>query len=386
MTGVQIHWPEKHATLERMRAESVARASSRVAFVIVGATEIETSELPGNARIFNCSDHAHAESIANAISSAYPARVGVNALPEPTFKAKLPTPSLAAITCFYNPAGFKSLRSNYDRFASQFDHPSWPPLFTVEIALPGQRFSIPKGDRVLRLRAKHALWFKECALNIVARTFVPEEFGAIAWLDCDLIFENQEWPAMTCERLRDIPAVQLFDEITHLDRAGDPVRTRRGVVAQLKTLSSIPEIFGDYSPGGAWAAHREFFDRFGLYERFITGGGDAMAHSAMMTHLDPPYLRGFENDALAADFRQWALPVARHVRGDVDCVPGHVTHLWHGDRDNRQYRERRYYLAGFDPVADLRSNSKTGLLEWATDKPELHSRHVEYFKARKEDG
>lgn len=308
--------------------------------------------------------------------------------PEQRQKFRLPAPKLAAVTVFYNPAGFHRLRENYDRFADQFTRPGWPPLYTVEIAIGRQKYSIPKTERVKRLRAAHPLWFKENAINLAARdhSFIPDEFNGIAWIDCDMIFSNENWPQQTAERLRDLPAVQLYHTIHHQNRYGARISTRKGVVAHLATLDALPERFGDHCPGGAWAAHRDFLQTFGLYERFITGGGDAMAHSAMMGQLDPPYLRGFDNPELAADYRLWAAPVARHVRGDVAHIPGEVDHLWHGDRENRQYRERRHYLEGFDPESDLHHNPRTGLLEWATDKPELHVRHTEYFNRRKEDG
>jgi len=336
-----------------------------------------------NTRSFQPRDKRHAARIlAELESQGFTFKQPEKRLP------RLPAPKLAAVTCFYNPASFQTLRENYDRFAEQFTQPGWPPLFTVEIALPGQEFSIPAGPRVLQLRAQHALWFKENAINIAARhrDFIPSEFTGIAWLDCDLLFENQAWATEAAEKLRDVPAVQCFQSITHLDRAGDPIQTRKGVVAHLSELEEFPRKFGDCPPGGAWAAHREFFDRFGLYEKFITGGGDAMAHSAMMQHLEPHYLKGFENDALAKDYTRWACPVARHIRGQVDYVPGNIKHIWHGDREHRQYRERRYYLHDMNPAEDLHHNEETDLIEWATNKPELHRRHVEYFQNRREDG
>lgn len=336
-----------------------------------------------NLRCFPVKDAKHRQRIVAELESkgykfAWPKSV----------KHRLPAPRLAAVTCFYNPAGFHTLRANYDQFAEQFEADTAPPLFTVEIALSGQDFSIPAGDRVLQLRAKHPLWFKENAINIAAtrHDFIPDEFTAIAWLDCDLIFENPDWHAIAAEKLRDVPAVQCFRTITHLDRNGEPQQTRKGVVAHLAELDHMPAAYGDHPPGGAWAAHREFFERFRLYEGNVNGGGDAMVHSAMMQNMEPGYLRLFENELLESHFQKWAEPVARHVRGQVDFVPGHIRHLWHGDKVNRQYKERCELLADFNPETDIHHNEKTNLLEWATDKPEMHRRHVEYFEKRKEDG
>lgn len=334
-------------------------------------------------RAFPIRDAAHGERIIRELEGkgyAY-------ARPKVT-RHRLPAPRLAAVTCFYNPAGFSTLRENYNRFAEQFEADGMPPLYTVEIALPGQEFSIPKGPRVLHLRAAHALWFKENAINIAAthRDFIPSEFTAIAWIDCDLLFNNPRWPEIAAEKLRDVPAVQLFQTITHLDREGEPESTRKGVAAHLADIRDTPAEYGDFPPGGAWAAHREFFDRFKLYEGNVTGGGDAMVHAAFMVNINPPFLQRFQNERLANHFQRWALPVARHVRGQVDYVPGEVTHLWHGDRVHRQYRERVELLADFDPDVDIHHNEQTDLLEWATDKPELHRRHLEYFEKRREDG
>lgn len=346
---------------------------------------------PGRFRCYECRNQpVKAERIMSELAAAgYKIKAAASAREskEPQWEP-MPQPRIAAVCCFYNPAGFKTLRRNYDCFAEQFEQDGWPPLYTVEIAFRGQRFTVLKSDRVKHLRAKDKLWIKENVINIAARDrdFIPPEFDAIAWIDCDLVFKNQNWRDQAEELLRNKPVVQLYSEITHNDQDGKPIQTRKSVAAHLAQLDTLPVNFGDHPPGGAWAAHREFFDRFGLYERFITGGGDALAHAAFMGQLNPPYLRAVKSNKIADNFRRWALPVARHVRGDVGCVEGHIAHLWHGDRVNRQYRERTKYLVDFDPNEDLHPNLDTGILEWATDKPELHCRHIEYFEQRREDG
>ena len=346
---------------------------------------------PARFRCYECRDQPvkAARIMSELVAAGYTIKAAASAdeSKEPQWEP-MPKPRIAAVCCFYNPAGFKTLRKNYDRFAEQFEQDGWPPLYTVEIAFRGQRFTMPQSDRVKHMRAKDKLWLKENVLNIAARDreFIPPEFDAIAWIDCDLIFKNQNWRDQAEGLLRNKPVVQLYSEITHNDRDRNPIQTRTSVAAHLAKLDTLPVNFGDHPPGGAWAAHREFFDRFGLYEKFITGGGDALAHAAFMGQFEPPYLRAVNCDKVADDFRRWALPVARHVRGDVGCIKGRITHLWHGDRENRQYRERTQYLVDFDPSTDLHRNVTTGILEWATDKPELHRRHVEYFEQRREDG
>jgi hypothetical protein len=67
---------------------------------------------------------------------------------------------------------------------------------------------------------------------------------------------------------------------------------------------------------------------------------------------------------------------------------GEARHLWHGDRENRQYHSRDAMLCqfDFDPHAHLQTNHD-GILELTPAAPAgLQSAIAAYFRARRDDG
>lgn len=81
--------------------------------------------------------------------------------------------------------------------------------------------------------------------------------------------------------------------------------------------------------------------------------------------------------------RAWCNSFGPH---NVGFIPGNVRHLFHGYRSDRHYRERHVLLSThrYDPQTDVRIG-ENGLLEWCSDKPDLHAAVREYFMSRNED-
>jgi hypothetical protein len=99
MHGIQIHWPAERATVDRLREESAARDPANLAFVVIGPTGVNSSDLPGNARIFNCPDHDTAENIAAAIAGTYPTREGAPVSPPDPDPETAPLPETIQSFC-----------------------------------------------------------------------------------------------------------------------------------------------------------------------------------------------------------------------------------------------------------------------------------------------
>jgi hypothetical protein len=144
-------------------------------------------------------------------------------------------------------------------------------------------------------------------------------------------------------------------------------------------------LLGHGAPGGAWASRRELLRKHGLYALNIVGGGDQVFVDGVFGHRNGGWCRR-SAPRLVADWRRWQHRVYADVRGCVGCVSGDVIHLHHGARPNRRYAERTRILQDhdFDPMHDVRIGDN-GLLEWASDKPDLHRALRDYFTGRRED-
>ena len=93
------------------------------------------------------------------------------------------------------------------------------------------------------------------------------------------------------------------------------------------------------------------------------------------------------SDRQADHYLEWARRYHEMVRAETGFADGVVSHLWHGDVEDRRYRDRHDGLKrfGFDPVDDI-AHAADGAWRWNTAKPGLHAHVRSYFASRNEDG
>ena len=306
---------------------------------------------------------------------------------------------LWAISCYFNPMGYYRRRQNYLRFR----HSLSVPLLTVELSYQDHyEIADDEADIVVRLRGQDILWQKERLLN-VALAHLPRDCEKLAWLDCDVLMEAQDWASET-ERLLDrFPLVQLFSQLIHLGPDGAltdaklaPASKRRTSMAYRWATQTVPddlflrpEATGRErcNCGMAWAANRTLLERHGLYDAMILGMGDKMIAAAAVGRFDDVIPAHRMNARQADHYLQWAIPFHDAVRGNLGHRAGNIYHLWHGDLSDRRYVERYdgFEAFDFDPRRDL-AIDPAGCWQWNSKKLDLH-RHVEqYFRWRREDG
>jgi hypothetical protein len=295
---------------------------------------------------------------------------------------------LAIVTTYFNPAGWRTRSSNYARFTDGMRRAGLA-VVTVECAFGAAEFALPPSADVVPMRARDVLWQKERLINAaVAR--LPAQFTKVAWLDCDVLFEDSAWAHAASRLLDDVAFVQLFDRIVRLPRGhvsfSGEGHARPGFAARRT---------GDASPGGhghvgyAWAARRDALRGRGLYDACIAGGADhVMAHAFGGEPRSPCIDEILGRDgARRRHFDDWCRALPRAAAKGVGFVPGALFHLWHGEAADRRYGARNRDLAAlsFDPATDIRVGP-SGCWEWASEKPELHRWTQDYFARRNEDG
>ncbi len=93
------------------------------------------------------------------------------------------------------------------------------------------------------------------------------------------------------------------------------------------------------------------------------------------------------NRRQAEHYLSWAKPMFCDVRGSIGWVDGEIDHLFHGDRQNRNYRQREigFHQFDFDPFNDIVIGDN-GCWRWNTEKYAMHEYVRNYFESRKEDG
>lgn len=307
-----------------------------------------------------------------------------------------PAKGLWVVTAYYNPCGYGTRFRNYQIFAETLRR-SGVPLLTVECAFGDQPFTLEKSPNVVQVRSSSVIWQKERLLNL-ATSWLPSSCRYVAWLDCDLLFENKEWAVETAALLDEVPLVQVFETCNRLSEGNFSTTKGRSVRRSFASVTpkdpsvlKLSHFETHGHTGYGWAARRSLLDRHGLYEFAIIGSGDHfMAHAAFGDEGGKCLeLMSGEVWNQIKHFLDWAEPFADSVAGRVRATSGEVVHLWHGDLENRRYFERSRDLIrlGFNPYTDLVA-SPGKPLEWnpSMNKPELVTMFEKYFSSRQEDG
>lgn len=293
------------------------------------------------------------------------------------------TGQLAVLCCFFNPCGYRTPVKNLRTFRESLARQGVP-LYLLELAIGDQPFALEPSEGVVQLRSPTILFHKERLLNALLER-VPRSFDLLAWVDGDLIFEQDGWVRATQERLEHFPIVQLFDRAKYLDKAGHTIETRVGMAAAVD--SRLPDFrkFAVYHPGFAWAARREWWERHKLFDLNVLGSGDSDMACGFYGWWEHPHLTGY-HPAMRQAVLAWGQQVWHDVRGRVGYVPGVVRHLWHGSLVDRQYvwRWRAFSRFQYQPARDLRAGAH-GLWEWTGANPIFEQGVREYFLARRED-
>ena len=310
-----------------------------------------------------------------------------------------PAPRLWAITCYFNPSGYQRKLENYRIFRRRFA----AALVCVELSFTGDfALTASDADILIQLRGQAVLWQKERLLNVALQA-LPASCEAVAWVDCDVIFERDDWPALAVRALHDAPLVHLFRTRCNLARAtparpldlsriesqavslGYKLRTGEATPDDVRR-SDAPLALGS-TAGLAWAARRDLLAGHGLYDACILGSGDRVMVSAAIGRLNHGIDAVLMNERQARHYRLWGEPFHATIRGQVGYIEGRAFHLWHGDLRGRRYEERHRGLRRheFDPFADIALDA-SGCWRWNSDKPEMQVYVREYFDARDEDG
>jgi hypothetical protein len=310
------------------------------------------------------------------------------------------TVMLWAVTSFFNPLNYKSRLTTYRTFKEHLR----VPLIAVELSYGGS-FELrgDDADIVVQLVGRDVLWQKERLLNLALRS-LPPECDAVAWLDADVIFASDDWPARAQAALERFRIIQLFSERCNLAQGA----TRSGAdwspleltapsvgytIATGKLEPGILGVAGSYVTGGptnglAWAARRSLLDRHGLYDAHVLGQGDRAIVCAAVAKFDDWVLAAAANRRQEQHYRAWAEPFFADVAKGIGFIDGRIFHLWHGDAKARTLRTPHYRDFGkfsFDPFNDIAVDAN-GCWRWNSVKPEMHRYVADFFAFRKEDG
>jgi hypothetical protein len=222
---------------------------------------------------------------------------------------------------------------------------------------------------ILKFKGSDFLWQKESIINKTV-SILPDNINYIIWADGDIIWKSHDWIREVKKKLDIYGAVQLFRCVKYLDEP------QKNILHTSKCYNS--DNFS-YAPGGAIAVKREFFEFIGLYDLNLTGGGDAVFWMGVTGKMRSDWKDIFNSEFIDKTERwikkSYSFFRNQHTHLDIDCY-----HLWHGPRENRQYRSRHYILKNAS-VKDFIKNDH-GLYELSSSNLEFETKMRDYFNTR----
>ncbi len=277
---------------------------------------------------------------------------------------------LALVSNYYNPSRNPIKLRNYQLFRDGINKFN-AHLFMVEAAFGDQEFTLPKEDVAHQVRNQEVIWQQHRLFNL-AIDRLPEQYDKVAWIDCDIVFQTENWFESTEAALDECQFVQLFREVRWLKKDLKGVEATKISAALSYEKHKHPFHQGGAWPGFAWAGRRETLCKHKIYDYWITGSSDIATVIGMVGMFDIPWF-DMATKPMMDHYLKWAKPFHSDVQSSLGWIEATIDHLWHGNLSNRNYRQRWEILQrhNFDPAKDM-TIGDNGCFQWSSDKPELH--------------
>jgi hypothetical protein len=310
---------------------------------------------------------------------------------KPSIRKKIQkSDKLAVITSFFNPANYENNKSNYNRFKT-FIADAGVDLFTAELVFDNQEFFTEENEYNLHIRGgvDNIMWQKERLLNLLLDK-IPSEYNNIAWIDCDVIFENENWVNEINNKLRTYKLLQLFENVKFTGPRNEINNSRKGIIKHLYDDKQKDSVDFDLKKGGtpglAWAIRRECIKKVKFIDTQILGGADGLMMLASVGCFEKQFIYDQMNIKWKSDTLVWSVQFFKEIENSVFFIPGEIIHLYHGDIVKRNYSQRGKYLSSnnYEPKTDITLDNN-GVWKWNSDKPIMHKQVNGYFFERDED-
>lgn len=246
------------------------------------------------------------------------------------------------------------------------------PTFTIEMYEDE-----PDISDAIHVKTDFILFQKERLCHLLEK-HIPESFTKLMFMDCDLIFGNEDWYDQVSNRLEHVEVVQPFSRAIWLDITYKKLMKERIPIAFYTKLGQITNTggIGGYHPGFAWAFQRSWFRKNGFFQYAVLGDGDTISSTVWF-------------DYTLFEPKQFLINAVNEYKSSIDMpttcfIEGTVYHLWHGDSKKRQYSSRRRIFQDVNDIRDVIKEDKNGLFALRNDK--LKPKIRAYFMRRDDDG
>jgi len=304
------------------------------------------------------------------------------------------TEGLAVVSCYFNPCHYSSRLRNYKIFRKQIIKKDIR-FITLELAFGDDDFELTGYSEVIPIRTSsdNIMWQKERLLNIGITKLIEEGYEKIAWLDADIVFEDENWPEKISNCLNKHKVCQIFSEVYREDESIGNGEYKTGCIKNYKNTGELS--VEDSEPGFGWAAESFVLKNNLLYDRAVASTeNDSLIFYANFLENKKLKKKILESDLLTRrlspklreDYLIWSRLWSFKVNSEVGFVNMRIKALYHGKIKNRNYYQnhKNYIENDFNPSKDI-ILGKSKCFEWNSAKTKLHNKIREYFFSRRED-
>lgn len=285
--------------------------------------------------------------------------------------AKQSKQDMAICLVVFNPSKTKRILMNYFYTKNQFDLQKLP-VFTIELVYKGRCHEIPDAIHV----SSNSVMFHKENLYRVLETKIPKKYKKLAFLDCDILFNDLSWYTKTSKLLDEYDVVQPFENAHWMDLTYTQVELSRRTVLEMKK----PVWDFSYHPGFAWCMTRDWYNYSGFFDHAVSGSGDTLSSAAWLKKRFPANFQSLPKSLRHeySKFLNKSCPKITSLKG-VD-----IFHLYHGSRSNRQYSVRHKMLEVTQDITQLLIKNSDDVFEWK-DPKKWNPLFLEYFESRQDD-
>lgn len=265
---------------------------------------------------------------------------------------------IVVIAPYYNPHNNQLVSNNYAEFINGINRVGVS-CITVECAYQDQPYQLVPSSSVIQVRTNSPLWQKDRLINL-ARHYLDKSYEYVAWVDPDILFDNDTWPDDLINKFKRFHLVQLFTEYSILDqynlKSGLYIINSKNRSFDNKSFAYLNKATGLFYELGlpcfGWATRREIFDSVGLYE-YLPNNSGAYLMAFAAWNLTPKEFRGTVYEKHSRE--TWVPAFFSAIQGRVGHLPGRVRHLWHGRYKNFSFIPKACELVslGIDPFTDI---------------------------------
>lgn len=300
--------------------------------------------------------------------------------------------TLYVIGVISNPARYQSRYRLAREWITAMESSQNVKVVLVESAFGDRHHEVtsPMNPNHLQVRTRSEIWTKENQINLGVRHKLPEDWKYLAWIDCDVFFDNPNWAIETIHQLQSYDVVQPWEDCVDLGPYGNILETHKSFCSLInkgqrrQKKPGEPYKFGH--PGYAWACTRYFWENTGgLLDFAILGSADHHMACAMVNEVLTS-MHGDMSDEFKRLCLAWQHRAYRVTKGHLGFTPGMIRHKFHGPKKRRFYRERWQLLVdhGFNPTQHL-SYDRNGVLQLDSSMRALEEAIRRYNRSRFED-